>query len=62
MMKLMSPREMSRHSGWPEGRIRKLIASRRIRHVKVDGLLLLPENAVDGFLRANMVEPKDAPL
>lgn len=56
-MKLLSPREMAQHSGWPEGRIRRLIASRKIRHIKLDGLLLLPETAVDEFLSANMVEP-----
>lgn len=57
-MKLLSPREMAQHSGWPEGRIRRLIASRKIRHIKLDGLLLLPETAVDEFLSANMVEPE----
>lgn len=57
-MKLLSPREMAQHSGWPEGRIRRLIASRKIRHIKLDGLLLLPETAVDEFLCANMVEPE----
>ena len=57
-MRLISPREMAKQSGWPEGRIRRLIAARRLRHVKLDGLLLLPENAVDEFLQVNMVEPE----
>lgn len=57
-MKLLSPREMAHRSGWPEGRIRRLIASRKLRHIKLDGLLLLPEDAVDEFLTANMVEPE----
>ena len=57
-MKLLSPREMAQHSGWPEGRIRRLIASRKIRHINLDGLLLLPETAVEEFLSANMVEPE----
>lgn len=57
-MKLISPREMSKQSGWPEGRIRRLIAARRLRHVKLDGLLLLPESAIEEFLQANMVEPE----
>ena len=57
-MKLLSPREMAQYTGWPEGRIRRLIASRKLRHIKLDGLLLLPENAVDEFLNANMIEPE----
>lgn len=57
-MKLLSPREMAQHTGWPEGRIRRLIASRKLRHIKLDGLLLMPENAVDEFLSANMIEPE----
>lgn len=56
-MQMMTVREIARHSGWPEGRIRRLVAARRLRHVKLDGLLLLPANAVDEFVQANMVEP-----
>jgi excisionase family DNA binding protein len=56
-MQMMTIREIARHSGWPEGRIRRLVAARRLRHVKLDGLLLLPANAVDEFVQANMVEP-----
>ncbi len=57
-MQMMTIREIAQHSGWPEGRIRRLVATRRLRHVKVDGLLLLPKNAVDEFLNANMIEPE----
>ena len=56
-MQMMTIREIAQHSGWPEGRIRRLVATRRLRHVKLDGLLLLPENAVEEFVQANMVEP-----
>lgn len=57
-MQMMTIREIAQHSGWPEGRIRRLVATRRLRHVKLDGLLLLPENAVEEFVQANMVEPE----
>ena len=57
-MQMMTIREIAQHSGWPEGRIRRLVATRRLRHVKLDGLLLLPKNAVDEFLSANMIEPE----
>jgi excisionase family DNA binding protein len=56
-MQMMTIREIAQHSGWPEGRIRRLVATRRLRHVKLDGLLLLPENAVEEFVQANLVEP-----
>jgi hypothetical protein len=32
---------MAQQSGWPEGRIRRLISTRRLRHMKIDGLILL---------------------
>lgn len=57
-MQMLTIKEMASASGWPEGRIRRLIAGRRLRHVKLDGLLLLPENAIDEFLQENMVEPE----
>lgn len=57
-MQMLTIKEMASASGWPEGRIRRLIAARRLRHVKLDGLLLLPENAINEFLQVNMVEPE----
>lgn len=57
-MQMLTIKEMASASGWPEGRIRRLVAGRRLRHVKLDGLLLLPENAIDEFLQENMVEPE----
>ncbi len=57
MTKLLSPRELAQLSGWPEGRIRRLISTRRLRHMKIDGLILVPETAVDEFMQAHMVEP-----
>jgi hypothetical protein len=48
---------MAQQSGWPEGRIRRLISTRRLRHMKIDGLILLPETAIEEFTAAHMVEP-----
>lgn len=39
-----------------------LIAKQEIRHVRIRGSLFLPENAVDEYLAANMVEPKQKAL
>ena len=55
---LLSPRELSRQSGWSEKIIRKLIAERRIRHVRRGNRFLIPQNAIDEFVQANMVEPE----
>lgn len=57
-MQMLTSREMASASGWPEGRIRRLVAGRRLRHVRLNGLLLLPENAIQEFLQDNMVEPE----
>lgn len=55
---LLSPKQLADRSGWPVARIRSLIAKQEIRHVRIGGGLFLPENAVDEYLAANMVEPK----
>lgn len=59
---LLSPKELADRSGWPVARIRNLIAKQEIRHVRIGGSLFLPENAVDEYLAANMVEPKQKAL
>ena len=59
---LLSPKQLADRSGWPVARIRNLIAKQEIRHVRIGGNLFLPENAVDEYLAANMVEPKQKAL
>lgn len=59
---LLSPKQLADRSGWPVARIRNLIAKQEIRHVRIGGSLFLPENAVDEYLAANMVEPKQKAL
>ena len=56
-MQMMSPRDLASVSGWPETRIRRLVAQRRLRHVKVGALIMIPENAIEEFLKNNMVLP-----
>lgn len=55
---LLSPKQLANRSGWPVARIRNLIAKQEIRHVRIGGSLFLPENAVDEYLAANMIEPR----
>lgn len=55
--KLLSPREIALKTGWPITRIRNLINKKEIRHVRIGGNLFLPENAIDEYVTANMVNP-----
>ncbi|AUC12991.1 MULTISPECIES: hypothetical protein [Agrobacterium] len=59
---LLSRKQLADRSGWPVARIRNLIAKQEIRHVRIGGSLFPPENAVDEYLAANMVEPKQKAL
>lgn len=53
----LSPRELATTSGWPEKRIRDLIAAKELRHMKVRSRFLIPVGALDEFIARNMVEP-----
>lgn len=56
---LLTPRQMAKESGWSVKSIRKLLAERRIRHLKRGNRYLIPKSAIDDFLNANMIEPED---
>ncbi|NIY78995.1 helix-turn-helix domain-containing protein [Celeribacter sp. HF31] len=49
---------MAQRLGWPERRVRSLISTRQLRHVKIGGLYFVPDGAMDEFLNARMVEPQ----
>lgn len=54
---LLTPRELATKTGWPEKRIRKLIATKSIRFLKNGSNFLLPPNAIHEYIERNMVEP-----
>ncbi|WP_405405238.1 helix-turn-helix domain-containing protein [Paracoccus sp. Ld10] len=54
---LETPKELANRLGWPERRVRSLITSKQLRHVKVGGMYFVPTGAFDEFLKAHMVEP-----
>jgi excisionase family DNA binding protein len=54
---LESPRELAKRTGWPERRIRKLIAQNQLAHVRVGASILVPSDAIDEFVRTNMIVP-----
>ncbi len=54
---LYSPKEIAKISGWPERRIRNLLRSGHLRHVRVGTSYLLPRNAIAEYVERNMIEP-----
>jgi excisionase family DNA binding protein len=54
---LLTPRELAAKTGWPEKRIRKLIATKSIQFLKNGTNFLLPPNAIQEYIERNMVEP-----
>ena len=54
---LYSPKELAKISGWPERRIRNLLRTGHLRHVRVGASYLLPETAIAEYVERNMIEP-----
>lgn len=53
-----SPAEVATRLGWPLARVRRLIRTKEVRHIKVGGLYLVPLGAMEEYLTANTVEPR----
>ena len=58
---LLTPRQMAHQSGWSVKSIRKLLAERRIRHLKRGNRYLIPQNAIDEFLDAITAQNQTRP-
>lgn len=58
-MKMLSINELAISTGWPASRIRRLTRSKRLAHVKVAGITLLPATAIDDFIERNLVAPTE---
>lgn len=56
---LKTPKEMASQSGWPETRIRNLLAEGELKHVRIGSHYLLPADAIDDFLKRKMFRPSD---
>lgn len=57
----LTPRALARVSGWPEKRIRELIATRELRHIKLKSRYFIPQGALDEFVARAMVGPTTGP-
>ena len=52
-----TPRQLAAASGWPERRIRDLIAAKELRHIRLRSRLFIPGGALEEFIASNMVAP-----
>lgn len=59
---LISPKETAVRAGWPERRVRQMIARKELRHIKIGNRILLPESAISEFIKQNMAAPCPARL
>lgn len=53
----LTPRALAQVSGWPEKRIRELIAAKELRHIRLKSRYFIPQGALDEFVARAMVEP-----
>ncbi|WP_372988807.1 hypothetical protein [Sulfitobacter sp.] len=53
----VSPQRLSKTSGWPIGRVRRLIKDRKIRFVMIGRNYYLPSTALSEYFDQNMVDP-----
>jgi len=54
---LESPKELAARIGWPERRVRSIIAAAELRHVRIGNRIFVPAGAVEEFIQRKMVEP-----
>jgi len=47
-MQLLTLPKLAAQSGWPESRVRRMVARGLLSHIRVNGRLLLPETAIEG--------------
>jgi hypothetical protein len=59
-MQLLTLPKLAAQSGWPESRIRRMVARGQLSHIRVNGRLLLPVTAVDEYVTKHFVVPSDA--
>jgi hypothetical protein len=55
-MQLLTLPKLAAQSGWPESRIRRMVARGQLSHIRVNGRLLLPDNAVQEYVTSHFVD------
>ncbi len=61
-MQLLTLPKLAAQSGWPESRIRRMVARGQLAHIRVNGRLLLPVTAIDEYVANHFVAPSDADM
>ena len=55
-MQLLTLPKLAAQSGWPESRIRRMVARNQLSHIRVNGRLLLPETAIEEYVANHFVD------
>ena len=58
-MQLLTINQLADASGWPASRIRRLIKTQRLTHLRVDGRTLLPASAIDDFVGRSLIHARE---
>jgi len=59
-MQLLTLPKLAARSGWPESRIRRMVARKQLAHIRVNHRLMLPETAIDDYIAKNFGEANGA--
>lgn len=54
-MQLLTLPKLAARSGWPESRVRRMVARGLLSHIRVNGRLLLPETAIEDYVANHFV-------
>jgi len=54
-MQLLTLPKLAAQSGWPESRVRRMVARGLLSHIRVNGRLLLPETAIEDYVANHFV-------
>ena len=55
-MQLLTLPKLAAQGGWPESRIRRMVARGQLSHIRVNGRLLLPETAIEEYVASHFVD------
>jgi len=57
-MQLLTLPKLAARSGWPESRVRRMVARGLLSHIRVNGRLLLPETAIEDYVATTSWPPQ----
>lgn len=60
-MQFLSLPKLAALSGWSVCRIRRLVANQELPHIRVNGRVMLPANAIEEFVAKRFVTPVASP-